>query len=94
MANAPIRPPWLANRGVQVVAAGAAAYNLWQLVAKLVDGRGSEAFLSFAYAVVFGYVLLESLRARRDREAAAAAAEAEEPGTAVDPADPRDRPAD
>jgi len=65
MANAPIRPEWFGNRGVQVLSGGAAVYNLVQLVRRLVDGEGGEAFLSFAWAVVFGYVLLESLRARK-----------------------------
>ena len=91
MATAPSRPAWLGNVGVQVVAGAAAAYNVVQVVLKLVDGRGADAFLSFAYAVVFGYVLFESLAVRRAQQAERAA-EATEPTT--DPADPRDRPAD
>ena len=70
MANAPFRPPWFGNRGVQVLAGAAAVYNLWQLVTKLVDGQGGEAFLSFAWTVLFGYVFLESLRARKQQAAA------------------------
>ncbi|MGY1661104.1 hypothetical protein ACI78Q_07775 [Geodermatophilus sp. SYSU D00705] len=70
MAAAPIRPPWFGNRGLQVVAAGALAYSLVQLVLHLVDGRGGEAFLSFAWCVLFGYVLVESLRFRRQQDAA------------------------
>jgi len=95
MARAPIRPEWFGNRGVQVLAGGAAVYNLVQLVRKLVDGQGGEAFLSFAYAVVYGYVLLESLRARRtQQEVQATEARAAEAGTPADPVDPPDRTAD
>jgi len=68
MANAPIRPEWFGNRGVQVLAGAAAVYNLVQLVRHLLDGQGGEAFLSFAWGVVFGYVLLESLRARKAQQ--------------------------
>jgi hypothetical protein len=54
---------------VQVVAAGALAYNLVQLV-QLVDAEWGQAFLSFAWSVLFGYVLVESLRFRRQQDAA------------------------
>jgi len=88
MAAAPYRPPWFGNVGVQVLAGGAAVYYLVQLVLKLVDGRWGEAFLSFAWVVVFGYVLQESLRARRQtRQQAAADRQApagEEPAGPVD----------
>ena len=70
MATAPLRPPWFGNRGVQVLAAGALAYNLVQLVGQLVDTDWGPAFLSFAWSVLFGYVLLESLRSRRQQDAA------------------------
>ena len=69
MAAAPFRPPWFGNRGVQVLAAGALAYSLVQLVGQLVDGAWGEAFLSFAWSVLFGYVLVESLRFRREQDA-------------------------
>ena len=69
MAVTPFRPPWFGNRGVQVLAAGALAYSLVQLVGQLVDGVWGEAFLSFAWSVLFGYVLVESLRFRREQEA-------------------------
>jgi hypothetical protein len=70
VAAAPFRPPWFGNRGVQVLAAGALAYSLVQLVLQLVDGQWGEAFLSFAWSVLFGYVLNESLRFRRQQDAA------------------------
>ncbi|MGY1683420.1 hypothetical protein [Geodermatophilus sp. SYSU D01176] len=70
MAATPFRPPWFGNRGVQVLAAGALAYSLVQLVGQLVDGAWGDAFLSFAWSVLFGYVLVESLRFRREQEAA------------------------
>ena len=70
MAPAPLRPPWFGNRGVQVLAAGALVYNLVQLVRQLVDADWGPAFLSFAWSVLFGYVLLESLRFRRQQDAA------------------------
>ena len=44
MANAPLRPPWFGNRGVQVLAVGALAYNLVQLVLHLVDAEWGAAF--------------------------------------------------
>jgi hypothetical protein len=69
VASAPFRPPWFGNRGVQVLAAGALAYSLVQLVLHLVDGEWGEAFLSFAWGVLFGYVLVESLRFRRQQDA-------------------------
>ncbi|MGY1688943.1 hypothetical protein [Geodermatophilus sp. SYSU D01105] len=70
MAAAPFRPPWFGNRGVQVLAAGALVYSLVQLVVQAVDGEWGEAFLSFAWSVLFGYVLVESLRFRRQQDAA------------------------
>ena len=70
MAPAPFRPPWFGNRGVQVLAAGALLYSLVQLVGQLVDGAWGEAFLYFAWSVLFGYVLVESLRFRREQDAA------------------------
>jgi hypothetical protein len=70
VAAAPSRPPWFGNRGVQVLAAGALAYSLVQLVGQLVDAGWGEAFLSFAWSVLFGYVLIESLRFRRQQDAA------------------------
>ena len=69
MATAPLRPPWFGNRGVQVLAAGALAYNLVQLVMHLVGTEWGQAFLSFAWSVLFGYVLVESLRFRRHQDA-------------------------
>ena len=69
MATAPFRPPWFGNRGVQVLAGGALLYSLVQLVGPLVDARWGEAFLSFAWSVLFGYVLVESLRFRRQQDA-------------------------
>ena len=69
MSPAPPRPPWFGNRGVQVLAAGALVYNLVQLVRQLVDADWGPAFLSFAWSVLFGYVLLESLRFRRQQDA-------------------------
>ena len=69
MAPAPFRPPWFGNRGVQILAAGALAYSLVQLVVQLVDAEWGPAFLSFAWSVLFGYVLVESLRFRREQDA-------------------------
>ncbi len=69
MAAASFRPPWFGNRGVQILAGGALAYNLVQLVVQLVDAEWGAAFLSFAWSVLFGYVLVESLRFRREQEA-------------------------
>ncbi len=71
MTTAPFRPHWFVNRGVQVLAGGALAYNLVQLVGHLLDGRWGEGFLGFAWCVLFGYVLVESLRFRREQDAAA-----------------------
>ena len=70
MATASFRPPWFGNRGVQVLAAAALVYNLVQIVGQLVDAQWGQAFLSFAWSVLFGYVLLESLRFRRQQDAA------------------------
>ncbi|MBB3674322.1 hypothetical protein [Modestobacter versicolor] len=70
MAAAPFRPPWFGNVGVQVLAGIAVVYNLYQLVTKVIDEQYGEAFLSFAWTVVFGYVLLESLRARKAQQTA------------------------
>lgn len=75
MAAAPFRPPWFAHPVLPVVAGGAALYNAVQLVLRLVDGLWGEAFLSFAWCAVFGYVMVESLRFRREQEAAQAAAD-------------------
>ena len=69
MPAAPFRPPWFGNRGVQLLAAAALAYSLVQLVGQLVDAAWGEAFLSFAWSVLFGYVLVESLRFRREQDA-------------------------
>ena len=69
MATAPFRPPWFGNRGVQVLAAGALAYNLVQIVVQIVDAEWGPAFLSFAWSVLFGYVLVESLRFRQQQDA-------------------------
>ncbi len=69
MAPAPFRPPWFGNRGVQLLAAGALAYHLVQLVRQLVDTDWGPAFLSFAWSVLFAYVLIESLRFRRQQDA-------------------------
>jgi hypothetical protein len=68
MAAAPFRPPWFGNTGVQLLAGAAAVYNLVQLVLKVVDGRFGEAFLSFAWTVLFGYVLIESWRFRKEQQ--------------------------
>ena len=70
MAAAPFRPPWFGNVGVQLLAAAALVYNVVQLVMKVVDGQYGEAFLSFAWSVLFGYVLIESLRARKQQRTA------------------------
>ena len=70
MAAAPFRPPWFGNRGVQILAGGALAFNLVQLVVQLVDAEWGPAFLSFAWSVLFGYVLVESLRFRQQQDAA------------------------
>lgn len=71
MAAAPFRPPWFGNVGVQVLAGGALVYSLVQLVRQLIDGSGGQAFLDFAWCVLFGYVLVESLRFRREQQRAA-----------------------
>lgn len=86
MADAPTRPSWFGHRGVQVLAAAAAVWNAVQLVLRLVDGEGGDAFFSFALVVVFGYVVLESLRFRREQDELAAA-EADETAEVVDPRD-------
>jgi hypothetical protein len=89
MAANPARPAWFANVGVQLLAGAAAVYNVVQLVLKLVDGRYGEAFLSFAWTVLFGYVVLESLRFRKlqQREEAAAEENLPEPSRPVEPTD-------
>jgi hypothetical protein len=69
MAAAPFRPPWFGNIGVQLLAGLAVVYDLYQLVGHLVDGEYGEAFLSFAWSVLFGYVLLESWRTRTQQQA-------------------------
>jgi hypothetical protein len=61
-----VRPPWLGNWGVQLLGIGLSIYNVVQLVLHLVDGDWGSAFLSFAYAVVFGYVATESWRTRQE----------------------------
>ena len=68
MAATPFRPPWFGNRGVQVLAGGALVYTLVQLMTQLVGADWGAAFLSFAWSVLFGYVLVESLRFRREQE--------------------------
>ncbi|WP_138757531.1 hypothetical protein [Modestobacter altitudinis] len=88
MAANPARPDWFANIGVQLLAGAAAVYNVVQLVLKLVDGRYGEAFLSFAWTVLFGYVLLESLRFRKLQRQEAAAGET--PAEPTRPAEPTD----
>jgi hypothetical protein len=55
---------------VQLLAAGALAFNLVQLVLRLIDAQWGPAFLSFAWSVLFGYVLVESLRFRAQQDAA------------------------
>jgi hypothetical protein len=72
VAKQPVRPPWLGNWGVQLLGIGLSLYNAVQLVLHLVDGEYGSAFLSFAYAVVFGYVALESWRTRQELAAKAA----------------------
>jgi hypothetical protein len=74
VATAPFRPPWFGNRGLQVLAGGALVYNLVQLVLHLVDAEWGAAFLAFAWSVLFGYAGLESLRFRREQDAARATA--------------------
>jgi hypothetical protein len=91
MAAAPFRPPWFGNVSLQVVAGAAALYNLVRVVLALVDGRGGDAFLSFAWAVVCGYVLLESVRFRKQQQQAAAdEAKADEEEADEAKADPTD----
>jgi len=70
VAAAPFRPPWFGNRGVQLLAAAALAYSLVQVVVQLLDAAWGEAFLYSAWSVLFGYVLVESLRFRREQDAA------------------------
>jgi hypothetical protein len=82
MAAAPFRPPWFGNVGVQLLAGVAVLYNVYQLVRNVADEQYGEAFLSFAWCVLFGYVLLESMRTRKQRQAAA--------GDDDGPADPTD----
>lgn len=53
-----------------MLAAGALGYNLVQLVLRLVDAEWGAAFLCFAWSVLFGYVLIESLRFRGQQDAA------------------------
>ena len=75
MDAAPFRPPWVGNVSLQVVPAAAALHHLVRLVLALVAARGGDAFLSFAWAVVCGYVLLESVRFRKQQQQRAAADE-------------------
>jgi hypothetical protein len=65
MAAAPFRPPWFSNVGVQLLAGAAAIYNVVQLVLKLVHDRYGEAFLNFAWVVLFSYVAVESFRMKK-----------------------------
>ena len=92
MAANPARPAWFANVGVQLLAGAAAVYNAVQLVIKLVDGRYGDAFLSFAWTVLFGYVVLESLRFRRlkQQEEAEEARTADAPTESARPDAPTD----
>lgn len=83
MAATPFRPPWFGNVGVQLLAGVAVVYNLYQLVTKVVDEQYGEAFLSFAWTVLFGYVLLESWRFRK-QQLLTRQTEAEQPGDPVD----------
>ncbi len=53
-----------------MLAAAALVYSLVQMVSMLGDGDWGEAFLRFAFGVLFGYVLLESLRFRRSQDVA------------------------
>jgi hypothetical protein len=71
MAATPFRPPWFGNVAVQGLAAIAVLYNLYRLVDEAIDGDYGEAFLSFAWTVLFGYVLLESYRTRKAQRAQA-----------------------
>jgi hypothetical protein len=82
VATAPLRPSWFGSRGVQALAVAALAYNLVQLVIQLVDSDWAGAFLSFAWCVLFGYVLNESPGARRRQDAM----------TRDEPVEPGDRP--
>ncbi len=86
MANAPLRPPWFGSRGVQALAVAALAYNVVQIVRQFGDRDWSAAFLSFAWCVLFSYVLAESLRARKEQEAARE--DETEPGERPDDAPP------
>ena len=82
MAATSSRPPWFGNVGVQVLAGLAIVYNVVQMVRWLLDGDWSAAFLSFAWCVLFGYVLEESLKVRK--ELRRAAAEGDRPGEPTD----------
>jgi hypothetical protein len=84
MAAAPFRPPWFGNVGVQLLAGVAVVYDLYQLVGHLVDGEYGEAFLSFAWTVLFGYVLLESWRARRQQQAPHQQSDVDRPADSTD----------
>ncbi len=53
-----------------MLAAGALVFSLVQMVAQGVDAQWGQAFLSFAWSVLFGYVLVESLRFRRQQDTA------------------------
>ncbi len=89
MAATPARPDWFANIGVSLLAGAAAVYNAVQLVLRLVDGEHGDAFLSFAWTVLFGYVVLESLRFRKLKQQEEAAAD-EAAGEPTRPAEPTD----
>ena len=71
MAAAPFRPPWFGHIGVQVLGVFALLYNLVQLATRVIDGLWGEAFLSFAWCVLFGYIALESWRFRKEQQAEA-----------------------
>jgi hypothetical protein len=79
MAAKEIRPPWFGNRGVQVIAAGAGVYVLVRAVLALLDGDWAQAFLDVCWAVLLGYVALESLRYRKRQDVRAADDAAAEP---------------
>ena len=83
MAATRSRPPWFGNVGVQVLAGIALAYNLVQVVLHLIDAQWADGFLSFAWCVVFGSVLEESLKARKEQRQRAVAGD----DTPAEPAD-------
>ena len=68
---APFRPPWFAHPVLPFVAGAGLLYQAVMLVVHLVDGLWGEAFLSFAWGCLFGYVMIESIRFRKEQEARA-----------------------